>query len=196
MSAEQGNVIAFRNPIQALVYTDFLVPELRKGHWASATPRGHADDWASAEAKVDEGSVGRNFDPAKVNYDLLNKDFVDSIADRAIRRLKAKVGIEVTPRDLRRELRDMMFIMRTPMGRPLATSHQGMMSRPGRPSKVDLEGLYARSKEARSRSTARRKAQTKAVSQKKSDDVRARRLAGLEKARAAKAAKRGMAAAA
>lgn len=134
------NVITFRNPVQAALFEEVLKPELTKGHWAGAYPRTHGESWATA--KADSGdAVGVAFEPVKTNYDLLNKEFVDSVAGKALKKVKLRTGEQLTIRQLRAELKDMMFIMRTPKGKPLATSNQGLMSKPGRPSRMDLESL-------------------------------------------------------
>jgi hypothetical protein len=136
------NVIAFRTPLQAAIFQEVLVPELTKGHWANATPRNHADPWKDAEVIVDEKKVGVGFEPIKANYDLLNKDMVDGIDEKKLKKLQKQVGVsDLSRKELRRELREMMFIMRTPIGKPLATSNQGLIGRPGRPSREMLEAL-------------------------------------------------------
>ena len=179
------NIVAFRSPVQALIFTDVLVPELTKGHWGKAYPVGHAKDWSEATPVVDEKSVGVGFEAIKDNYDLLNKDFVDAVAQKALKRIKSKLGDELTVRDFRAQLKDMMFIMRTPKGKPLATSHQGMMARPGRPSKTDLETILSAA-----RSKAAKPAKPKDVVGQSTAE---RRKAGLAKARQVKAAKKASA---
>lgn len=149
------NTIALRNEVQAAIYPE-LVAELTGGHWKGASPHNHGEDWQQAEPVVDPHRLGRNFEPAKDNYDLLNREAVERLGRRAIRKVKTALGQELTIRDLRRELKDMMFIMRTPRGEKLATSHQGLMSRPGRPSREDLQALSAPKTRTRSRRSHKR----------------------------------------
>lgn len=147
-----SNVVAFRTPVQAAIFSAVLVPHLTKGHWAGATPKNHAEPWQAAEVVVDEKKVGVEFEPIKANYDLLNKEMVDSIAEKDLKKIAKDVGVEqLTRKELRAQLKDMMFIMRTPRGKPLATSHQGLIGRPGRPTKEMLESLAAPKPAAKSR---------------------------------------------
>lgn len=135
-----NGTLSLRNPVQAAIFPE-VVREMTKGHWSGSRPAAHADDWANAHVVVDPKHLGRDFDPVKANYDLLNKEVTERIAKRAIKSVKLSSGELISPRDVRRELRDLMFIMRTKRGHALATSHQGMMGRPGRPSRSDLDRL-------------------------------------------------------
>lgn len=143
------NTIAFRSPLQATIYSKFVVPQLTKGHWADSAPRNHAQPWKNAEVVIDEKKLGVDFEPAKNNYNLLNKEVVDSVSEQDLKKIKKAAGLdeELTKRRLRAELLDMMFIMRTPRGKPLVTPNRGMIGRPGRPTKEMLERL-AQSKTA------------------------------------------------
>lgn len=134
--------LSLRNECQAAIFPE-LVREVAKGHWASSAPHGHSEDWSKTDVVVDPRRLGRNFDPAKDNYNFLDKEVVESTAKRAIRAVKLATGEEISVRDYRREVLDIMFIMRTKRGHKLAAPHRGMMNRPGRPSKADLEGLAA-----------------------------------------------------
>lgn len=129
-----SNILNVATQAQAILFSNFLVPQLKDGHWAGARPTGHADDWKATEVHVNDNKVGRDGDFKFVNYDLLNKDFVDAIMPKAQKTLKSRTGQEFTPTQVRKELKTLMFTMRTPVGQPLATSHQGMMDKPGRPS--------------------------------------------------------------
>lgn len=144
-----SNVVAFRTPVQAAIFSAVLVPQLTKGHWAGATPKNHAEPWQAAEVVVDEKKVGVEFEPIKANYDLLNKEMVDSVTEKDLKKIAKDVGVELSRKELRAQLKDMMFIMRTPRGKPLATSHQGLIGRPGRPTKDMIEKLAAPSRPPR-----------------------------------------------
>jgi hypothetical protein len=147
--------IALRNSAQVALY-GILVHELTAGHWQASSPHGHSEFWAGAKPTVARGDeVGYVGEPARIHYDLLNKEFVDGISKKGVKALKEAGVEEPTETELRRQLRDMMMIMRTPKGAPLAESNQGKIGsgHRGRPSKELLETIAK--KAARSASAKR-----------------------------------------
>lgn len=162
------NTIAFKSAVQAAIFTSVLLPELKAGHWAEARPHGHEVDWASAEVIVDPKRVGRNFDALRSNYNLVNKAFVDSTLEKAVRVAK-KAGAEgLTKVEFRKELWDMMKIMRTKRGEAIVQlglqrgSGKWMKAKP-----AEVAAPAAKKSSTKSRKPSAKKAVTKKGSVKK-----------------------------
>lgn len=154
------HTLAVRNPVQAVLFNEVVRPALAKGLWKNATPHGHGKPWQNVEAKPvsKEDELGVDFEPPRADYNLVKKEFVDEVGKKAIRKVKLSTGEELTLRDIRKELKDMMFIMRTPIGEPLAIPHHGMMDKPGRPSREALAAVKERLAKATGAIRARRNA--------------------------------------
>lgn len=172
------STINFRNSIQAILFTGFVVPALTKGKWAESTPAGHADDWAGAEVKVNPSKTGVNFEPARSMYNLLNKDFVDAVADKALKAVKKETGEDVTLTAVRKELVDMMTIMRSKQGGVPYQFHRGMVGagKIGRPKNADIpaiEASAAKAPAAGRKSTPKGKTAAKKAPAKKSSAKKA-----------------------
>lgn len=141
--------LVLRNAAQVALFNQIVLPALTKGHWAESTPYGHAEPWTQTEVKAgSENKFGVNFEPVRDNYNLLKKDFVDTIADKGVKILKKETGnAEATVTDLRKELLSMMIAMRTPLGGQPHQFNTGLMgNKTGRPSKEDLEAIVSGAK--------------------------------------------------
>jgi hypothetical protein len=154
------HTLALRNPVQVVLFNEVVKPALKRGKWKNTAPQGHAEPWMDVEVvPVDkENELGVDFEPPRADYNLLNKEFVEEIGKRAIQKVKLSTGEALTLRELRRELKDMMFIMRTPIGEPLVTPKLGLMDRPGRPSREALAALKGRLAKAKTDIKSKRSA--------------------------------------
>jgi hypothetical protein len=155
------NTVNLRTAAQAAIFP-LIVNEMKSGYFS--TRRGLVvEDWASAKPHVAKGGakLGINFETPVAKFDLLNENVVESIKNKAIKAVKTATGEEIDLTGLRKELFDMMFIIRSPQDGPLAESHIGQMGgKIGRPSVSEVEAL-AKPRKARAKKAKAKKAKAK-----------------------------------
>lgn len=120
-----SNVLAVANPVQAVLAAHVIKQMTGKGHLA--TRRGLvAEDFTSATIKVakDEKAQGQNFDSKVENFDLMNPAVRDVVVPAALKELHKK-GVEITEREVKSNLFDLMWIMGSKQGQPNRRSRIG-----------------------------------------------------------------------
>jgi len=159
------NTINFRNALQAALFSAIVVPGLVKGKWAASTPEGHGADWADAKVQVNASRVGVNFEPKRTMYNLLNKDFIVASTEKALKEAAKVAGEEVPMKVIRKELIDVMIVMRTTQGSKEYMFHRGMVGagKIGRPKNDEIEAIE---KAAVSAKTAVKAAKAKPAAKK------------------------------
>jgi len=152
------HTVALRNAAQAAIFP-LLVDQMKHGYFS--TRRGLSyEDWAKAKPTVGKGNhLGKNFETPVAKFDLLNENVVEAIQTKALKAIKTATGEEVTPTQLRKELFDMMWIIRSDVGGPLAESHIGQMGgKIGRPTVDEVAAIGKPKRAAKKAGTRKAKA--------------------------------------
>lgn len=87
LKSAAGNVLAFLNLEQLVLWDNEISGQISDGKWENATPRDHWRPWHECLWVIDSDHPGRNFWVQREKYNLSAKDLLEAVGERMRYRL-------------------------------------------------------------------------------------------------------------